>query len=80
MATTRTGWDDEINPTFNAGAGMLMLSLAQVILIFTFWVVAWPSSFGLPDAFHVRAGVAGFFTGAAILGFYLGFLTLSKET
>ena len=79
MATTRTNWEDEVNSTFHAGAGMLMLSLAQAILIFTFWITVWPSSFGVPEAFHVQAGIAGFFTGAAICGFYLGFTTLSKD-
>lgn len=79
MLTTRTNWEDDVNPTFHAGAGMVMLSLAQAVLIFTFWVTVWPSSFGIPDTFHVKAGIAGFFAGAAIVGFYLGFATLSNE-
>jgi hypothetical protein len=39
----------------------------------------WPSSFGVPDALPVKAGIAGFFTSAAICGFYLGFSTLSRD-
>lgn len=79
MATTNTDWESEVNSAFHAGAGMVMLSLAQAILIFTFWITVWPSSFGVPEALHVQAGIAGFFTGAALLGFYLGFRTLSND-
>lgn len=79
MATTRTDWEDEVDSTFHAGAGMLMLSLAQAILIFTFWITVWPSSFGVPEKLPVQTGIAGFFTGAALCGFYLGFTTLSND-
>lgn len=76
MATPQTNLAGEVNQTLHTGAGLLMLSLAQAILIFTVWIVVWPSSFGIPDVFHIKAGIAGFFTGAALLGFYLGFGTL----
>lgn len=56
-----------------------MLSLAQAILIFTVWVVVRPSSFGIPEMFYIKAGLAGFFSGAPLLGFYLGFGTLTGQ-
>lgn len=79
MATTRTNLEDDVSSTFHAGAGLVMLSLAQAVLIFTIWITMWPSSFGVPDALPVKAGIAGFFTSAAICGFYLGFSTLSRD-
>lgn len=79
MATTNTDLEGDVNQTFHTGAGLVMLSLAQATLIFTVWVVVWPSSFGIPETFHIKAGIAGFFTGAALLGFYLGFGTLTGQ-
>lgn len=65
----------EVEP--NAGAGLIMLSLAQAILIFTFWITIWPSSFGIPDELPILAAVAGFFIGGSLCGFYLGFAALA---
>jgi hypothetical protein len=78
MTGTPSLSDRELAIEFDTGAGLLMLTLAQAILVFAMWVAVWPTHFGFPTDPVVLGGVAAFFGGGAVCGFYLGFVTLSE--
>jgi ABC-type uncharacterized transport system permease subunit len=79
MSGTTATSDLELAVELDTGAGLLMLSLAQAILLFAVWITLWPTSFGFPTETTSLAAFAAFFLGGAICGFYLGFNTLSQR-
>ncbi|WP_267640616.1 hypothetical protein [Haloarchaeobius amylolyticus] len=74
--------DDEVTleASVDTGAAFVMLMLAQMVLLFTFWITLWPTAFGIPQDVRLMSAIGGFFTGAAVLGLYGGIKTLMQQT
>lgn len=73
-ASTGVPTDGVVQPA--DGAGLLMLGLAQMVSIFSFWMALWPAAFGLPRSSSMGAWLGLAFGTSALIGFYLGFRTL----
>ena len=83
MAIPSKRFDDndmKLEASIDTGAAFVMLMLAQMVLLFTFWITLWPTAFGIPQDVRLMAAIGGFFTGAAVLGLYGGIKTLMDQT
>jgi len=66
----------EVERDIDTGAGFVMLSLGQVILLFTCWITIWPSAFGVPETGVLVPAIGVGFGVASLVGFYFGFRAL----
>ncbi|WP_435333766.1 hypothetical protein [Haloarchaeobius sp. TZWWS8] len=83
MATPNKRFGDDhatLEATTNTGAAFVMMMLAQLVLLFTFWITLWPTAFGIPQDVRLITALVGFFTGAAVLGLYEGLKILLQQT
>ncbi|WP_435359195.1 hypothetical protein [Haloarchaeobius sp. DFWS5] len=83
MATPSKRFGDDqvtLEANVDTGAAFVMLMLAQMVLLFTFWITLWPTAFGIPQDVRLMSAIGGFFTGAAVLGLYGGIRTLMQQT
>ena len=60
-------------------AGLLVLSLAQLVTIFGLWMGYYPAAFNFSGRSATTTGLAIFFLGAGAVGFYLAFVYLTTE-
>lgn len=71
---------DRIRVDFTTTASLISLSLAQGFLILAVWLLAWPSIFTPPIIGYGFVGVTGFLSGLSLIGFYLGFISLWRNS
>lgn len=71
---------DRFHVQFTATASLVSLSLAQVFLILGVWLLAWPGTIIVPFIGHGFIGLTGFLSGLSLIGFYLGFLSLWRNS
>jgi hypothetical protein len=82
MATPskRFGEEDvKLEASVDTGAAFVMMMLAQMVLLFTFWITLWPTAFGIPQDVRLVTAIGGFFSGAAVLGLYGGIKSLMAQ-
>ncbi|HKL30251.1 MAG TPA: hypothetical protein VJ898_13415 [Natrialbaceae archaeon] len=66
-------------PEFTTGTSLVTLSVAQGFLIVAVWLVAWPGTIRVPLGGSL-VGISGFLSGASAIGFYLGFVSLWRNS
>jgi len=65
---------------FTTGASLITLSVAQMCFIVAVWLVAWPGTVTVPVGRIDLFGLSGFLWGASLIGFYLGFVNLLRNS
>ena len=68
-----------IRAEFTTGASLITLSVAQMLLIVAVWLSAWPGTVRVPLGGSL-VGISGFLSGASVIGFYLGFISLWRNS
>lgn len=63
---------------FDVGTSLTLLNLAQAALIVGIWIATWPSTFGVESSQFGLVAVLGFVFGLALIGFYVGFVSLLR--
>lgn len=64
---------------FATGTSLITLSVAQGFLIVAVWLIAWPGTIQIPASGGL-VGISGFLSGASAIGFYLGFVSLWRNS
>jgi hypothetical protein len=65
---------------FTTGASLITLSVAQMCFIVAVWLVAWPGTVTVPVGTIDLFGLSGFLWGVSLIGFYLGFVSLWRNS